>query len=84
MKMTVLFTDVYDGHEYPRTETIDTPPPPAGADVDSDEFADWAYDNIRTHTGRAGQAHHESGYFAEIKECDERPDLVGHEFEWGI
>mgnify|MGYP006961064787 CR=1 FL=1 len=82
MKLTVLFTDVYDGHEYRRTETIDTPAAPA--DVESADFADWAYDHIRTHTGRPGQAHHESGYFAEIKECDERPDLVGHEFEWGI
>lgn len=28
MKMTVLFTDVYDGTEYPRTETIDVADPP--------------------------------------------------------
>ena len=81
MKLTVLFTDVYDGHEYRRTETIDTPAAPA--DVESADFADWAYDNIHTRSGD-GRAHHEAGYFAEITACDERTDLVGREFEWGI
>ncbi len=78
MKLTVLFTDVYDGHEYPRTETFDAPAPPDVEDLD-----DWAYDNLHTRSGD-GRAHHESGYFAEIKACDELPALVGREFEWGI
>jgi len=80
MKMTVRFTDVYDGHEYPRTEVLDvTEPPAAGDDLD-----DWAYDAIYPSTGTANFTHESSGYFAKITECDQRPDLVGHEFEWGI
>lgn len=80
MKMTILFTDVYDGTEYPRTETIDVADPPA---PDAD-FDDWAYDEIYPNTGTANFAHDESGYFAKITECPPRPDLVGREFAWGI
>lgn len=78
MKITVRFTDVYDGAEYPRTDTFDVPAPASGEDID-----DWAYDHIFPRSGD-GREHEESGYFAEIKACAERPDLDGREFEWGI
>lgn len=78
MKMSVKFTDVYDGVEYPRTEEIDVAAPP-----ESDDLDDWAYNNLFPHTG-TGRDHEESGYFAEIVDCPERAALVGREFEWGI
>lgn len=78
MKLTVLYTDVYDGEEYPRTESVTVPAPAIGEDLD-----DWAYDHIHSRCGD-GRDHDESGYFAEITACDERPDLVGREFEWGV
>ncbi|MFA5709295.1 hypothetical protein [Mycolicibacterium sp.] len=78
MQITVKFTDVYDGTEYPRTETFDAPAPAADKDID-----DWAYDNIFPRTGD-GREHDESGYYAKITVCSDRPDLVGREFEWGI
>lgn len=76
MKVTVKFTDVYDGAEYPRTQTVDVPEP--GGDLD-----DWAGDNLRPLTGD-GRPHDEAGYFAEITHCPERGDLVGREFSWGV
>lgn len=76
MQLTVKYTDVYDGAEYPRTETFDAPVPVG--DID-----DWAYDHIYSRSGD-GRSHGESGYFAKITECPERPDLVDREFEWGI
>lgn len=76
MKLTVKFTDVYDGAEYPRTQTIDVPEP-------TDDLEDWADDNLRPLTGD-GRQHDEAGYFAEITECLDRSDLVGHEFSWGV
>ncbi len=76
MQLTVKFTDVYDGTEYPRTETFDVPAP--SGDID-----DWAYDNVHSRSGD-GRSHSESGYFAKIIGCVERPDLVNREFEWGI
>lgn len=76
MKVTVKFTDVYDGAEYPRTQTIDVPAP--AGDLD-----DWAYDSLFPLTGD-GRPHDEAGYFAEITDCAERSDLVGREFSWGI
>lgn len=78
MKLTVEFTDVYDGSEYKRTETFNAPNPGAGDDID-----DWAYDNIYSRTGD-GREHDDAGYFATIKACSERADLVGREFEWGV
>ncbi|KMV17549.1 hypothetical protein ACT17_14730 [Mycolicibacterium conceptionense] len=80
MRITVLITNVYDGAEYTDTVSFDAPPAPRSGDDEA--MDDWAYDNIYPHTGD-GREHEEAGYFAEIKACDERPDLVGREFEWG-
>lgn len=76
MQITVKFTDVYDGQEYPRTETFDVPAP--AGDLD-----DWADEHLRPRTG-TGRDHDEAGYFAEITACSADPGLVGREFEWGI
>lgn len=76
MKVTVKFTDVYDGAEYPRTQTVDVPDP-AG------DLEDWAYDNLFPLTGDC-RPHDEAGYFAEIIDCEEYGDLVGREFPGGV
>lgn len=78
MELTVLFTDVYDGREHPRTETFDAPVPDDIEDLD-----DWAYDHLHSRCGD-GRNHREAGYFAEITACDELPALVSREFAWGI
>lgn len=84
--MTVLFTDVYDGVEYPSTETIYVLPPPLteAGDYDDDEaLDDWATDAIYPLTG-LGIDHEDAGYFAEITACEDYPGLVGREFAWGV
>ncbi|MFZ2239807.1 MAG: hypothetical protein WAV90_09730 [Gordonia amarae] len=75
--ITVKFTDVYGGSEIERTERIAVCRPGAQDDID-----EWADEFLRPHTGsgRSGDA----GYFAEIVDFPGRPDLVGHEFTWGV
>ncbi|MCK0441258.1 hypothetical protein MUG78_17810 [Gordonia alkaliphila] len=82
MKITILFTDVYDGKEFTRTETHDMTIAPDVNDPNHEDVEDWAEDNVFPHTGlgRSGEA----GYFAKILSCEERPYLVGHEFTWGV
>lgn len=76
MQLTVKFTDVYDGEEHPRTETIDVPTPTGDLD-------DWADDHLRPLTGD-GKGTGDAGYFAEIVASPADPSLVGREFEWGV
>lgn len=80
MKITVLFTDVYDGAEYPRTEVLDVPPALSGDEARSE----WADEHLEQHTGIGNLTAKESGYFAEIQACAEQPELVGAEFTWGV
>lgn len=79
MQMTVEFTDVYDGDEKTRVRDIDVPAPATGADMD-----DWAYDNLFPHTGDGDHPSGNAGYFADVKACKDRPELVGREFTWGL
>lgn len=81
MQMTVEFTDVYDGVERARVEVIDVPAPNAS---DDDGLRDWSEDCLWPLTGDGKHERGEAGYFAEIRSCAERPDLVGREFAWGI
>ncbi|MGI6797931.1 hypothetical protein [Gordonia sihwensis] len=83
MRITIQFTDVYDGHEYERTETHDLPVAPDVDHAHDDLVDEWADAHIRPLTG-TGQRHSESGYFAEVLTCTQRPYLVGHEFSWGV
>ncbi len=78
MQLTVLFTDVYEGAEYPRTESFDVPEP----SVDDDDLTDWADEHLYPRTG-SGRPDGEAGYWAEITACPDRPELVGREFDWG-
>lgn len=73
MKVVALYTDVYEGVEYRRTETLDVPAP-AGGDVE-----EWLEEHLSPlcGLGRTGYA----GYFIEVLECPDRPDLVGAEYE---
>ena len=82
MRITVLITNVYDGAEHPNTVTFDAPPAPRSSDDEA--MDDWAYENIFPRTGDGNAINKKAGYFAEIRACEERPDLVGREFEWGI
>jgi hypothetical protein len=77
MRLSVEFTDVYDGEEFRRVEVIDVPEP--AEDVD-----EWAAEHVRPRTGDGQHTSGESGYFAKITSCVERPNLVGREFEWGV
>ncbi|MEN4460932.1 hypothetical protein ABFV47_32765 [Mycolicibacterium fortuitum] len=77
MQITVKFTDVYDGQEYPRTVTLDVPAP-------TDDLDEWADEYLRQHTGTGSDDADESGYFAEILTCSADPGLVGREFSWDV
>ena len=79
MRMTVKFSDVYDGEEHVRTEDLDVKSPAAGEDLE-----DWALNNIYPHTGDGNAVDKDAGYCTEITACGERPELVGEEFEWGV
>lgn len=76
MQLTVKYTDVYDGAEYPRTETFDVPAPVG-------DIEDWAYDHLYSRSGD-GRGHGEAGYFAEVIACAERPELENRQFAWGV
>lgn len=76
MMMTVKFTDVYDDEEHERTQAIMVSAPP------SDDLEEWAETNISPYTGDGNAITKNAGYFAEIIECGDRPELVGREFEW--
>lgn len=76
MLMTVKFTNVYDDEEHEHTQTIMVSAPP------SDDLTDWAETNILPHTGDGNAIAKNAGYFAEIVEFGDRPELVGREFEW--
>ncbi|XAO35581.1 hypothetical protein SEA_MORGANA_147 [Gordonia phage Morgana] len=82
MKITVKFTDVYGGREHVRTEEIDVESPTPG-DLAGD-LLDWADDELMEHTGDGNASTIDAGYFAEITECVDMPELVGREFDWGI
>lgn len=78
MWMVVEFTDVYDGEEHIRRDTVEVDAPPAG----DGELRWWAQENLYPHTGDGNAAGKGAGYFAGIVACPERPDLVGREFQW--
>lgn len=90
MQIKVKITDVYDGEEYPRDEVLAVTAPPTRrqavngweVEIDEDYLDEWADAQIQPHTGTS-QEHEESGYFAQILECEDFPTLVGREFEWG-
>lgn len=73
--------ELYDSVTTYKTATI--PEPPAGTQQGDDAFEDWASDHLLELTG-VGHEDGNSAYFLEIIKCDERPDLVGLEFEWGV
>lgn len=78
MQITVKFTEVYDGEEpSPHRETFDVPEPVADLD-------DWAYVYIFPRTGDGAHPSGDAGYFVEVVACDQHPELVGREFEWGV
>lgn len=80
MRMTVEFTSVYPDGEQVRTAVLDVENP----GVTEDELYDWAGDNLQPHTGDGKHTSGHAGYFAEIRDCADRPDLVGREFSWGV
>ena len=80
MWMTVEFTDVYDGEEHIRRDTVEVDTPPASTEEDALE--EWAEENLLEHTGDGNAVDKDAGYFAAIVACPDRPDLVGKEFEW--
>ena len=80
MWMTVEFTDVYDGEEHIRRDTVEVDTPPAA--TQGDALEEWAEENLREHTGDGNAVDKDAGYFAAIVACTDRPDLVGKEFEW--
>jgi hypothetical protein len=87
MNLSIKIDNVYeDGEEVTNTlYDLNVEEPPAGrtaADVDSEEWADWAYDNLFPHTG-TGKTQGDAGYFVEVIACDD-PTMVGTKFEWGI
>ncbi|MEZ5210754.1 hypothetical protein MYK68_05060 [Gordonia sp. PP30] len=82
MKTTIRFTNVYDGRVHVHDEEVDLAEPPS--DVDDHDLSDWAADEIFPLTGDGKSAGKEAGYFAEVIQCPNRPELVGIEFSWGI
>lgn len=80
MKLTARIDNVYSDDTITNVMRVDVPAPEVldRGDVESE----WAEDHLfpLTGTGRSGDA----GYFVEIIECPEVPELVGRTYEWGI
>lgn len=47
------------------------------------DWSEWAEEHLFPLTG-TGRTEGDAGYFLTITRCDEVPELVGQEFEWGI
>lgn len=73
--LTIEVDNVYGGETHSNVQAVAVPSPEPDIDLD-----DWANEVLFqfTGTGREGYA----GYFVKITECANRPELVGHEFEW--
>jgi len=78
--VTLLIDNYYDGDKIKTTVETQVEEPPA--DKDSDEYADWEYEEIFSHTG-TGQESGNSAYFVTVASSS-RPDLipVGTEYEF--
>ena len=89
MKLHVVIDNVYDDGTITNEYDLDVEEPDLLVDkLDDvteqlDDEEDWAYRELFPWTG-SGRESGEAGYFLEITSCDDRPDLVGRKFEWGI
>ena len=81
INVTLEIDNIYDGDTIQTTVQTSLPPPPS-LDHDSEEYSDWEYDYIFTHTG-TGRTSGDSGYFVTVTASD-RPEMlpVGTEFEF--
>lgn len=78
MKIKIKATSIYDDDKYETTLTVDEPSPAGlvpgfAGDLDHEE---WAMEYLMQYTG-TGRTSGNAGYFVEVLECDDRPDLVG-------
>lgn len=81
MKLTVKIDNVYPDGTVTRVMMVDVPAPEV---VDrGDHESEWAEDHLLPLTG-TGRTEGDAGYFVEITECREVPELVGRNYEWGI
>ncbi|WP_457180782.1 hypothetical protein [Mycobacteroides abscessus] len=78
VRLTALYTDVYNGAEYPRELTIDVEPP-------TEDIDEWADKYLWPHTGTGERlSGEEAGYFVKILHCEAHPELENEEFDWGL
>lgn len=72
-------------NHYPEDGDVITTTPTASVTIprDDDDLDEWAEEQLMPLTG-TGRTEGESSYFVEITKFDARPDLVGHEFEFGV
>jgi len=83
MNIELKIENIYeDAEDVVTTVRATIPAPPEGKEAGSEEYDDWAYDNIYQLTG-TGHETGNSAYFVEVTACDD-PNLVGAEFEWGL
>lgn len=83
MAISVTIENVYEDGDTVETEvTGQEVPLPADEDV-ADDYEDWAYEHLFPLTG-TGKEGGDAAYFLKVTAFDERPDMVGREFEWGL
>jgi hypothetical protein len=70
------------GDDVVRLEKVLAIPVPEVDDAE-DEYEEWAEEHLYPETG-TGRTEGDACYFVTITRFDERPDLVGREFEWGV
>lgn len=76
MKLKIKCTNVYAGEEIVNVQDVDVPAP--DSDFTNDELEDWGMEELMQFTGTGRTSGH-AGYFVEVLECAERPELVGFE-----
>ena len=72
INVTLEIDNIYDGDTIQTTVQTSLPPPPS-LDHDSEEYSDWEYDYIFTHTG-TGRTSGDSGYFVTVTASDRPGD----------
>lgn len=85
MKIKIKCTNVYDDETIENIQEVDVPSP-FGYFTSDDQVAEdldeWAQEELFqfTGTGRTKPRDY-AGYFVEVLECEERPELIGLEVE---
>jgi hypothetical protein len=80
--VSLVVKNTYERYEDVVITVTDVVIPAPPADVDSEEYDDWAYEHIHDRYTGVGHTDGDSWYDVRITDSSD-PELVGRTFEWG-